>query len=386
MADNISSRDSSVTRLDSKRPRQDSEENDQSGTICQRCDLLVAKVIDCAVCKLAFCLGCARISKILSQCLVEGELANFHWTCRSCRSMFPSIEGISSTVKDIQKNHEKRMSNMEERMSKMETITKHEIKSQVTCMKDEIIDSLKQDIHKVVDSRNKELEDRKRRELNLTIFNLKEHGHDVGRDNKAADEQDIIAISASLGLDNLNITTSYRLGKREQGKTGPLKIILDSKAQRKFLLDNARFIASKTSQRYQRVIISKDLTAEQRKERRERVQRRQQLRVSQRQIESNLNPSSDEDYVRATDGETQIVSMVVDGSQPSPIRGNQVLPHLNDVTNSDSDESSLSAYNDTTLIGDDTVIGGISNQEQHSDFDTQGGRLLWPPPAPPNVI
>ena len=255
MADNISSRDSSVTRLDSKRPRQDSEENDQSGTICQRCDLLVAKVIDCAVCKLAFCLGCARISKILSQCLVEGELANFHRTCRSCRSMFPSIEGISSTVKDIQNNHEKRMSNMEERMSKMETITKHEIKSQVTCMKDEIIDSLKQDIHKVVDSRNKELEDRKRRELNLTIFNLKEHSHDVGRDNKAADEQDIIAISASLGLDNLNITTSYRLGKREQGKTRPLKIILDSKAQRKILLDNARFIASKTSQRYQRVII-----------------------------------------------------------------------------------------------------------------------------------
>ena len=78
--------------------------------------------------------------------------------------------------------------------------------------------------------------------------------------------------------------------------------------------------------------------------------------------------------------------MVVDGSQPSPIRGSQVLPHLKDVINSDSDESSLSAYNDTTLIGDDTVIGGIGNQEQHSDFDTQGGRLLWPPPAPPNVI
>ena len=174
-------------------------------------------------------------------------------------------------------------------------------------MKDEIIDSLKQDIHKVVDSRNKELEDRKRRELNLTIFNLKEHSHDVGRDNKTADEQDIIAISASLGLDNLNITTSYRLGKREQGKTRPLKIILDSKAQRKFLLDNAGFIASKTTQRYQRVIISKDLTAEQRKEHRERVQRRQQLRGSQRQIETNLNPSSDEDYVRATDRGVSVI-------------------------------------------------------------------------------
>ena len=89
-------------------------------------------------------------------------------------------------MKDIQKNHEKRMSNMEDRMSETETNTKHEIKTHFTCIKDEIIDSLKQDIHKEVDSKNKELEDRKRRELNLTIFNLKEHNHDVGRDNKTA--------------------------------------------------------------------------------------------------------------------------------------------------------------------------------------------------------
>ena len=129
-----------------------------------------------------------------------------------------------------------------------------------------------------------------------------------------------------------------------------MKIILDSKTQRKFLLDNARFIASKTTQRYQRAIISKDLTAEQRKERRERIQRRQQIRGSQRQIETNLNPSSDEDDVRATDRETQIVSMVIDGSQPSPVRVNQVLSHLNNVINADSDESSLSAYNDKSLL------------------------------------
>ena len=88
---------------------------------------------------------------------MEGELDNFHWTCRSCRSMFPSIESISSSIKDIQKQHDHRMSRMEERMTKMVVNTKQEIKLQVTSMKDEIIDSLKQDINKVVDTRNKEL-------------------------------------------------------------------------------------------------------------------------------------------------------------------------------------------------------------------------------------
>ena len=59
-------------------------------------------------------------------------------------------------------------------------------------MKDQIIDSLKQDIHKVVDARSKELEDRKRRETNITIFNLIERNHELGSDNKTADQQDVL--------------------------------------------------------------------------------------------------------------------------------------------------------------------------------------------------
>ena len=229
MAENVSSRDSSSAR-DSKRQRQECGDNDQSGTICQKCDLLVSKAIDFAVCKLAFCLGCTKVSRTLFQCLMEGELDNFHWTCRSNRSMFPTIEGISSTVNDIQKQHDHRMNKMEDRMSRMEINTKQEIQIQVTSMKDQLIDSLKQDIYKIVDLRNNELEDRTRRELNITIFNLWEHNHELGKDNKIADEQEAIEISSALGLDNLNISTSYRLGKKEDGKTRHLKVILDSKA------------------------------------------------------------------------------------------------------------------------------------------------------------
>ena len=72
------------------------------------------------------------------------------------------------------------MSNLEEKVGNLEQTTKQEVTTQVSKMKDEIIDSLKEDINKVVDTRNRELEDRKRREMNITIFNLLEHDSDSG--------------------------------------------------------------------------------------------------------------------------------------------------------------------------------------------------------------
>lgn len=66
----------------------------------------------------------------------------------------------------------------------MEQKTKQEIKKNVTDMKSDILDELKEDIDRLVDTRNKELEDRKRREMNITIFNLEEHNYENGITNK----------------------------------------------------------------------------------------------------------------------------------------------------------------------------------------------------------
>ena len=122
--------------------------------------------------------------------------------------MFPTLENIAGTLQDIQNKNDTRMTNTESRMDKLESNTKHEVTLQITNMKSSVIESIKGDIYSVVDQRNKELKDRKRRELNLTVFNLDEHQHRSGVENKQADEQDILNISASLGLENLNIVTS----------------------------------------------------------------------------------------------------------------------------------------------------------------------------------
>ena len=55
-------------------------------------------------------------------------------------------------------------------MDKLETATKDEIKSSIVDMKSDILDSLKVDIDSIVDKGNRELEDPKRRELNITVF------------------------------------------------------------------------------------------------------------------------------------------------------------------------------------------------------------------------
>ena len=83
------------------------------------------------------------------------------------------------------------MSSIEDRIDRFENSANKEIQTQMTNMKEDIITSLKVDINTVVDARNKELEDRTRRDMNLIVFNLQEHNVGNGPDNKRADETDI---------------------------------------------------------------------------------------------------------------------------------------------------------------------------------------------------
>ena len=58
-------------------------------------------------------------------------------------------------------------------------------------MKDGIIDRIKGEVNQLVDNRNSELEDRKRTERSLAVFNLPEHNQTNGKEIKEANEFDI---------------------------------------------------------------------------------------------------------------------------------------------------------------------------------------------------
>ena len=68
------------------------------------------------------------------------------------------------------------------------------------------------------------------------------------------------------------MVTSYRLGKRNPTTTRVLKVILEDRKVRKFLLDNSKNIRTSTEDKFKNVIIFKDLTIEQRADRKNKLE------------------------------------------------------------------------------------------------------------------
>ena len=100
----------------------------------------------------------------------------------------------------------------ETRIATIESKTSTEIRSSVENMNEDIIKSIKVDVYKLVDKRHREIEDRRRRDQNVVFFNLVEHSYSSDTENKDADERGVSKICSKLGLDNLKVMTSYRLG------------------------------------------------------------------------------------------------------------------------------------------------------------------------------
>ncbi|XP_053400860.1 uncharacterized protein LOC128557491 [Mercenaria mercenaria] len=133
-------------------------------------------------------------------------------------------------------------------------------------VKEDIMKDFEGKINDIVDKRTKELEDRRRRELNLVVFKSEEGTSQNGLDNKKFDEDQLRKIATSLGVPNLEIVTSYRLGKKVINKKSMrvLKVILEDRKQRKSLLENSKNISEKVEPKFKDVVIFKDLTPEQR--------------------------------------------------------------------------------------------------------------------------
>ena len=349
-----------------KRLRQDS--NDEE-VMCQRCDNLTKERVMCTGCKLNFCLRCANISATLWQCITKGELDNFLWSCKSCRATFPSLDNISKVLGDIQTTTNSRMENFEQRLNTIEERTKADITSSVMTMKTEIIESLQSNLESLVDSRTKELDDRKRRDVNLVLFNVPEHHHPKGEDNKRGDIEDIQRLSSSLGLDNLQVTACFRLGKKKPNLSRPLKLVLDMKSQKRFLLDNAKFVPDKAPVNLKKVIIVRDLTPTQREERRKR---RGRIRNAEPEVEPAVPDNLQNQNVSSMDtGDIQL---------PSPIPRNSVndtnLTHHNIHSSTtvfgDSTviDQQIDAFGGDTIVEEATVIGGLSDDPRSTTSTT----------------
>ena len=103
----------------------------QSGFMCNKCEFLYEKSVSFSGCKLFFTVKCAIVTEALYNCtcIVAGEMDDFHWTYRSCKSTFPSLQNISASLEDFKGKYDYRMTNLEEKVNHIELTTKQEVTS-----------------------------------------------------------------------------------------------------------------------------------------------------------------------------------------------------------------------------------------------------------------
>lgn len=346
-----------------KRARQDSSDPE---TCCQICNSVITEKIMCQGCKLDYCLKCAGINYRLFEYLTQGDMEDFLWSCKSCKATFPSLDNITKYLKESLDKNDTRMTKIEDRMGKLETSHQSTNKT-IIDMKEEICRTIKEDVNRLVDERNSELEDRRRRETNITLFNLSEHNFPSGQENKDADGQDFSQLCTCLGVETPNMITWFRLGRKTPEKTRPLKIVLDNRSKRKTLLENAKYIPQKAPLYLRQVILSKDLTPTQRQERKLRRQRNQnnQPRPQEgpgiRNIPPTRQPNQDDIIGEAISISNSPAAMNTSHGY-SPIRVMANMSHLNTSTHSHNTRTLEDAYNNTTIAMEETVIGGLDSQ------------------------
>lgn len=250
---------------------------------CAKCDNELDEYkIDCKGCKLNFCARCSGLNSAVIGLILSGALEDYDFHCKCCKQTKPTLESIDRNLKELNQRQEIRLTTLEEKVKRIDLTVKDTVKNEVQEAKNQIMEDIKSTITQAVDNRTKEMEDRRRRELNIVVFNLPEGKNENGQLNKQYDENNVRTIAEKLGLDTyLQIETSYRLGKknRNQAKERVLKIILQDRKQRKFLLENSRRIKEIAEEIFKRVVLFKDLTLDQRDERKRKRENKENTNI-----------------------------------------------------------------------------------------------------------
>ena len=245
-------------------------------TKCIFCDTKIDKdkrALQCDNCRNWVCLECSKIPEALYTELVKCTDNDIDWSCRVCKSMKADLKNISAALVDLKTTSETRLTRVEDRLANLEDSVKDTVKAEVDCAKTEIVDSVKSElacaIEDIVEKRVKEIEDRKNRSANLIIFKLKMSDDPEPLTRKSHDIDTVKKLYSLICPEKgeLEIRTCFRLGKQKNpdGDPPPLKVILNSKEQRRNLLLASKNITGLSDEMLKVVIVVRDLTVEQRK-------------------------------------------------------------------------------------------------------------------------
>jgi hypothetical protein len=100
--------------------------------------------------------------------------------------------------------------------------------------------------------------------MNLILFNVPESSDESSTVRKEHDNKMLNELCKVIRVRDPEVKTNFRLGTKSNDKVRPLKIVFNSKKQRKDILDNAAKLKDiPTTHHLSRYIIAKDLTVQQ---------------------------------------------------------------------------------------------------------------------------
>ena len=259
-----------------------SNENESTAT-CIKCSEVFTdesnKLMICERCENRFCTNCLQMNDSVYSVMVDRK--DLHWFCEECEK--PAITAVRTDM-EIEERCAAYMSIMTHRLDNIEghLATKADAKSvkeletRVRSLEEFRSDASTNAGAQVVEPRPSvsvsdtiaEQKERKYRASNIIIHNIPEPSSDEAEDRIKEDLSAVMKVFEAMDIEEQEVVKKcVRLGKKEQGKNRPTKIILNDKGLRSRILKRAKVLKDVAD--VERVYVGPDLTKMQRTEQKE---------------------------------------------------------------------------------------------------------------------
>ena len=280
--------------------------------------------IECTACNRWFHCGCTPLTPHVFEIMSTSD--NIKFFCTQCEDSKGKEKKDLKTIMDMMEKMEERIlrkmeSIVDERVDLKVRDIERKLNDQITEKLNAIsVNNIEQKIKIQVEETLEEQRELESKSKNLIIFNLDEA---VGSETEKLDE-DLRSVKEVINMvspelinegNNIDCTSLQRLGKSNEQKKRPLRVVLPDEAFKDSILKNARKLRKTT--KYNNIYLKSDQAKKQqlkefelRKERKERILNCEDViiydgKVILRSQHPNYDPSKQRTYVKARNNITE---------------------------------------------------------------------------------
>ena len=276
---------SKVTKNDQSKvdKHRENNEDQQEVLTCEICAVDFTedddKLMSCDRCMKWNCAECLGMSEAVYSFFVASGNGS-HWYCKDCEGQAMRavkvdrtieeecskyLEGVTNRIDSVEKKLEEKadLSVVKVLQESMETL-----KDQVKQLESGDTASVNGPMEKQIAEAVTEYKEREKRTCNLIFHNVKESAKTDSIARRKEDIEEVIKIGKELGCEP-EVKEAIRLGKRVDGRTRLLKIVVEEFKDKRMLLSKSVKLRESDSEAWKNVFITPDQTYKQRQENKE---------------------------------------------------------------------------------------------------------------------